>query len=80
MAEGGRRAGVQGHRAAAVLTVCFGAGQVVGPPLAGLLADQQGDFTLPLLLAGSVVALGGVLVATDSNFLTKQPETNAEGT
>ena len=80
MAEVGRRSGAQGHRAAAVLTVCFGAGQVVGPPLAGLLADQQGDFTLPLLLAGSVVALGGVLVATDSNFLTKQPETNAEGT
>lgn len=73
MAEGGRRAGTQGRRAAAILTVCFGAGQVVGPPLAGLLADQQGDFMLPLLLAGSVVALGGVLVATDGNFTTKQP-------
>lgn len=73
MAEGGRRAGTQGRRAAAILTVCFGAGQVVGPPLAGLLADQQGGFTLPLLLAGVVVALGGVLVATDSNFSTKQP-------
>jgi predicted MFS family arabinose efflux permease len=79
MAEGGRRAAGQGHRAAAVLTVCFGAGQMVGPPLAGLLADQQGGFTLPLLLAGSVVALGGVLVATDSNFSMKQPQTTAEG-
>ncbi len=73
MAEGGRRAGIQGRRAAAILTVCFGAGQVVGPPLAGLLADQQGSFMLPLLLAGAVVALGGVLVATDGNFSTKQP-------
>ena len=68
MGEGGRRAGSEGRRAAAILTVCFGAGQVVGPPLAGLLADQQGGFTLPLLLAGSVVALGGLLVATDRNF------------
>ena len=72
MAEGGRRTGTQGRRTAAILTVCFGAGQVVGPPLAGLLADQQGGFTLPLLLAGAVVALGGVLVATDGNFSTKQ--------
>lgn len=79
MAEGGRRAGAQGRRAAAVLTVCFGAGQVVGPPLAGLLADQQGGFTLPLLLAGAVVALGGLLVATDSNFSTQQPQTTTEG-
>ncbi len=68
MSEGGRRAGTEGRRAAAVLTVCFGAGQVIGPPLAGLLADQQGSFTVPLLLAGSVVALGGVLVATDRRF------------
>jgi predicted MFS family arabinose efflux permease len=67
MAEGGRRAGSEGRRAAAVLTACFGAGQVVGPPLAGLLADQRG-FSLPLLLAGAVVALGGMLVATDRRF------------
>ncbi|NVN99132.1 MAG: YbfB/YjiJ family MFS transporter [Geobacteraceae bacterium] len=71
MAEGGRRAGSEGRRAAAILTVCFGLGQVVGPPLAGLLADKQG-FTLPLILAGSLVALGGILVATDSGFSKKQ--------
>jgi len=71
MAEGGRRAGTEGRRAAAILTACFGAGQVVGPPLAGLLADQQGGFSLPLLLAGSVVTLGGVLVATDGRFSSR---------
>lgn len=72
MSEGGRRAGSEGRRAAAILTVCFGMGQVVGPPLAGLLADRQG-FTLPLLLAGSLVALGGLLVATDRGFSSRQP-------
>lgn len=71
MAEGSKRAGTEGRRAAAILTVCFGAGQVVGPPLAGLLADQQGGFALPLLLAGAVVACGGLLVATDRNFTVK---------
>ncbi len=77
MAEGGRRSGSEGRRAAAVLTVCFGAGQVIGPPLAGLLADQQGGFTLPLLLAGSVVAVGGVLVASDnrSSAVSRQSNT-----
>lgn len=71
MAEGGRRSGTEGRRATAILTACFGAGQVIGPPLAGLLADQQGGFALPLLLAGSVMACGGVLVATDRNFLKR---------
>ncbi|HEX9078991.1 MAG TPA: YbfB/YjiJ family MFS transporter [Desulfuromonadaceae bacterium] len=74
MAEGGRRAGTEGRRAAAILTACFGAGQVMGPSLAGLLADKQGGFTLPLLLAGSVVAIGGVLVASDSRSPTSARE------
>ena len=65
MAEGVRRSGTEGRRAAAVLTACFGAGQVIGPPVAGLLADRQGDFTLPLLLAASVVATGCILVVSD---------------
>ncbi len=67
MAEGGRRSGTEGRRAAAVLTACFSAGQVIGPPMAGLLADQQG-FALPLLLAAAAVAIGGSLVATDKSI------------
>ena len=69
MAEAGRRCAREGRRAAAVMTACFGAGQVVGPSLAGFLADTQGGFALPLLLAGVVVAVGCLLVATDSRFL-----------
>ncbi len=68
MAEAGRRCAAEGRRAAAVMTVCFGAGQVVGPSLAGFLADKQGGFALPLLLAGIVVASGAVLTATDGHF------------
>ena len=68
MAEGTRRAGAEGRRAAAIMTACFGAGQVVGPPLAGFLADQLGGFSLALFMAGTLVVIGGILVATDSNF------------
>ena len=71
MAEGSRRAGPEGRRATAILAVCFGAGQVVGPFLAGLLADLYGDFTLSLLLAGSGLVFGALLVATDRNFSSK---------
>jgi predicted MFS family arabinose efflux permease len=76
MAEGGRRAGTEGRRAAAVLTACFGAGQVIGPPLAGLLADRQGGFALPLLLAATAVAAGCALVATDTHVHEKSLSNN----
>jgi predicted MFS family arabinose efflux permease len=68
MAESGRRCAAEGRRAAAVMTVCFSAGQVIGPSLAGFLADKQGGFSLPLLLAGIVVISGAILTATDRHF------------
>jgi predicted MFS family arabinose efflux permease len=68
MGEAGRRCATEGRRAAAVMTSCFGAGQVVGPSLAGFLADRHGGFGLPLLLAGVVVMIGSLLVATDRRF------------
>jgi MFS family permease len=77
MGEGGRRSGTEGRRVAAILTACFGAGQVIGPSMAGLLADQQGGFVLPLLFAGLLVAIGGVLVATDDRFLSVSSSNNA---
>jgi MFS family permease len=71
MAEGTRRAGKEGRRAAAVMTACFGAGQVVGPPLAGVLADYMAGFSVALIMAGSLVAIGGILVATDNIFAAR---------
>lgn len=68
MAEGGRRSGAKGRRAAAILTVAFGSGQVIGPFFAGLLADRHGGFTIPLTLAACAVLFGGILIATDNHF------------
>ena len=71
MAEGVRRTGSEGRRAAAVLTACFSAGQVIGPPVAGILADFQGGFSLALLLAATVVMIGFALVITDAGYVVK---------
>jgi predicted MFS family arabinose efflux permease len=65
MTEGNRRAGHDGRRTAAVLTACFSIGQVTGPPLAGRMADLQGGFGLPLLLAALAVTIGSILIALD---------------
>ncbi len=67
MSEGNRRAGSDGRRVAALLTACFSAGQVVGPTLAGLVADR-GGFAIPLILAALSVTLGGIIIATDRRF------------
>jgi predicted MFS family arabinose efflux permease len=66
MTEGNRRAGHDGRRTAAILTACFSVGQVIGPPLAGRMADLRGGFALPLLLAALAVTIGGILVALDA--------------
>lgn len=72
MAEGGRRAGPQGRRAAALLTAAFGTGQVIGPTIAGFLADRQGGFAVPLYLAAGAIFCAGVLAATDRRFASSR--------
>ena len=42
--------------------------RVLGPVLAGILADLQDGFALPLLVAAALVVLGGVFVALDRHF------------
>lgn len=62
---GARRlaAGADPRRALGLLTAAFGAGQIVGPALAGVLHDRTGDFVLPsLLAAGALLAAAGTAV------------------
>ncbi len=72
LAEGSQRMPGQGGRAAAFLTASFGVGQVLGPVLAGVLADLQHGFTLPLLLASACVVLGGCFIALDRRYQAVQ--------
>ncbi|HEY5997409.1 MAG TPA: YbfB/YjiJ family MFS transporter [Candidatus Deferrimicrobiaceae bacterium] len=76
MAEGARRAGIHARRAAGILTACFGAGQVLGPPVAGRIADARGGFALPLLMAAAAIAAGALLVAVDRGFPSSRGRTN----
>ena len=41
------------------LTVAFGFGQLVGPPVAGFLVSRMGGFSLPLTIAAACLVLGG---------------------
>jgi MFS family permease len=68
LAEGTQRMKGEGGRAAAFLTASFGVGQVLGPVLAGVLADLQQGFALPLTLAAACVILGGIFIALDQGF------------
>ncbi|MDF1580567.1 MAG: YbfB/YjiJ family MFS transporter [Desulfuromonadales bacterium] len=68
LGEGNRRMGADGRRAAALLTAAFSVGQMLGPILAGVLADRQAGFTLPLLLAAGCVSGGALLVALDRGY------------
>lgn len=44
------------------MTVAFSVGQLLGPAVAGRMADMTGGFLLPSLLAGGLVALAALLV------------------
>ena len=72
LAEGNLRMGKEAGRAAAFLTASFSVGQMLGPIIAGRLADRQDGFALPLLLAAVSVALGGILIAADRRFQTRK--------
>lgn len=68
LSEGQLRMGGEGGRAAAFLTASFSVGHVLGPVIAGILADHQGGFGQPLLLAAVSVIIGGFLIAVDPGF------------
>ncbi len=66
--EGNFRTGRNSQRTAAILTASFGIGQMLGPIVAGVLADHQEGFDSALLLAAVSVIFGGILTALDKNF------------
>jgi MFS family permease len=68
LTEGNLRMPRDGRRAAAFLTASFGVGQVLGPILAGVLADIQEGFAVPLMLATVCVAIAGLCVVVDRQF------------
>ena len=68
LSEGKARMGAHGGLAAAFLTAMFSLGQMIGPVIAGWLADLQHDFTLALLLAAGTVGCGALLLMADSYF------------
>lgn len=59
---GGRLAGSRPTQLMGLLTACFGIAQIIGPAVGGWMAEQQGNFNLPLLIAGSVTITGAVLM------------------
>ena len=69
LAEGSRRAPRDKRRATAILTVCFSLGQILGPILAGVLADSGVGFALPLSLAAGCILSGSLFVIFDRNYL-----------
>jgi MFS family permease len=46
-----------------LLTAAFGLGQMIGPVIAGWLAERQGSFDGSLALAAGAVVLGAALIA-----------------
>ena len=73
LAEGNLRMGKEGRRAAAFLTASFSVGQMLGPVIAGMLADRQDGFALPLLLAAASVTLGGLFIVLDRRYQLHKP-------
>lgn len=59
--EGRQLAPLAPRRVFALMTASFGVGQIVGPIVAGMLAQRTGSFFAPSLLAAAVLVASGAL-------------------
>jgi predicted MFS family arabinose efflux permease len=53
------------RKALAFMTAAFGVGQIVGPLVAGLLAERSGSFSAPTLLAAGVLLFCAALTGVE---------------
>jgi predicted MFS family arabinose efflux permease len=59
------------RRNIALITTAFGVGQIIGPALAGLLADQFGSFAVPTLAAAAALVVAGSLALWANSLGTR---------
>jgi MFS family permease len=61
---------MQSGRIIGLLTAVYGTGQIIGPTIAGFLAEKTNSFSLPLTAASIVVAIGAVFLTIGSRLCT----------
>ncbi|MEM9043371.1 MAG: YbfB/YjiJ family MFS transporter [Pseudomonadota bacterium] len=60
--EAAKRSSGDGRAIMAIMTACFGIGQMIGPGLAGWLKELSGSFAIPSLIAAAVLIFGAAIV------------------
>jgi predicted MFS family arabinose efflux permease len=73
VAFAGRNAAANPTRMIGVLTASFGLGQIIGPIVAGVLAESGQGFEMALVLAAATVLFGAILLAVGGLLPARSP-------